>query len=131
MRYASNLNIGDSVVNITNNGASGGNICVSAYTFDPFEELISCGSCIVTPNGLASFSTVQGLISNPLTPAFPTSVVIALVATTGGSCNTAIENTLASGLLAWGTTLHANKSTTPVSYYGTETAFLQAPLSAS
>jgi hypothetical protein len=29
VRYASNLNIGDSVINITNAGTSGGNICAN------------------------------------------------------------------------------------------------------
>ena len=57
--YASNLNIGDSVVNLTNagtvNGADpAGEICANVYTFDPAEELISCCTCLVTPNGLDS-----------------------------------------------------------------------------
>ena len=53
IRYAANLNIGDSFVDVTNNGASGGNICVNVYTFDQSEELLACCSCFVTPNGLA------------------------------------------------------------------------------
>ncbi len=62
--YASNLNIGDSVVNITNagtvNGADPlGEICANVYTFDPAEELISCCTCLVTPNGLDSLSDQQ------------------------------------------------------------------------
>src|SRR5438105_5887097 len=50
VRYASNLAIGDSVVNITNTGASStvafptqnGNLCANVYTFSPDEQLISC-----------------------------------------------------------------------------------------
>ena len=47
--YAANLNIGDSVVNITNDGYNGGvfpntlgvgNLCINAYVFDPQEEEI-------------------------------------------------------------------------------------------
>jgi hypothetical protein len=135
VRYASNLNIGDSVVNITNSGATvasgvSQSLCANLYTFDPAEELVSCCTCSVTPNALVSLSVVKSLISNPLTPAIPTSVVIKLVSTTG-TCNAAAEGTLATGLLAWGTTLHLNNTTAAPSYYGTETAFSPATLSAA
>jgi hypothetical protein len=92
--YAANLNIGDAVVNITNDGAQGGfalfggtpagntegNICVNTYVFDPQEEEIGCCACLVTPNGLNSLSAKADLISNNLTPAVPTSIVIKLIA---------------------------------------------------
>src|ERR1035438_5330568 len=91
VRYAANLNIGDSFVDITNTGATvangvSQNLCLNVYTFDPSEELISCCTCSVTPNGLVSLSVLNSLISNPLTPAIPPSVVIKLVASTG-ACN--------------------------------------------
>src|SRR5271163_4889832 len=81
LRYAANLNIGDSVLNLSNDGAQGsflflsgvlpgeGNICVNVYTFDPAEEEIACCACLVTPNGLNALSAKADLISNPLTPA--------------------------------------------------------------
>jgi hypothetical protein len=131
VRYASNLNIGDSVVNITNDGASGGSICANLYTFDPAEELVSCCTCVVTPNALVSLSVIQSLTSNPLTPAIPTSVVIKLLSTTTGTCNASTEGILVPGLLAWGTTLHLNTSTAAPTYYGTETAFSPGSLSAA
>jgi hypothetical protein len=138
VRYASNLPVGDSVINVTNTGTSAtagafgqisGSICVNVYTFDPAEELVSCCTCSVTPNGLQSLSVKGSLTSNPLTPAIPTSVVIKLVASTG-ACNASgvTSGSLASGMRAWGTTIHA----LPVGGYGvTETAFSNGGLSAA
>ncbi len=58
VRYAANLDVGESYIDITNTGANGaslygpgyiitnpGNICVNVYAFDPHEALISCCSC--------------------------------------------------------------------------------------
>jgi len=130
IRYASNLDIGDSVVNISNTGASAATLCANLYTFDPSEELISCCTCTVTPNALVSLSVLKSLISNPLTPNVPSNVVIKITGTTG-TCNAGAAGTLAPGLVAWGTTLHLNSSTATPSYYGTETAFTPATLSAA
>ncbi len=141
VRYASNLAIGDSFVNITNAGSQGGfdpagDICVNVYAFAPDEQMIACCSCLVTPNGLDSLSARNDLISNTLTPAVPTSIIIKLLATTpsGTSCNqsavTATAGKLAPGMRAWGTTLHVLPGS-PTTYGGTETAFSPAVLSTS
>ena len=140
VRYAANLALGDSVINITNTGATGGNICVNVYTFSPDEQEVSCCSCNVTPNALVSLSVDRDLISNTLTPAHPTSVVVKLLATSGGSCNAATAGSgasaLAPGLAAWGTTIHALSivgiitPATPALAL-TETAFTPATLSAA
>jgi hypothetical protein len=130
--YAANLNVGDSFVDFTNTGADGGaNLCINLYAFDPAEELISCCTCSVTPNGLQSLSVLKSLIVNPLTPAVPTSVVIKAVATTG-TCNAAAPTftTLAPGLLGWGTTLHQAPGAT-TTYGLTEKPFANAFLSAA
>src|ERR1700757_5168197 len=90
-----NLNVGDSVLNLSNSGIQGGfinatpfktegNICVNVYTFDPQEEEIACCACLVTPNGLNSLSAISDLTSNPLTPAIPTSIVVKLVSSEPG-----------------------------------------------
>src|ERR1019366_435095 len=137
VRYAANLNVGDSVINISNAGTqnSGGaltNICANVYAFSPDEQLISCCSCTVTPNALVSLSAVSDLISNTLTPARPNSIVVKLIATAGTTCdpsNVPVAN-LASGMVAWGTTIHA-VPTTPGAYTVTETAFAQPGLSAA
>src|SRR5689334_779648 len=43
--YASNLNLGDAVINLTNTGAQRdfdptGNICANVYTFSPDEQMV-------------------------------------------------------------------------------------------
>jgi hypothetical protein len=156
VRYLSNLNQGDSYVNLTNAGtldgrAPKGNICVNVYTFDPAEELISCCTCPITPNGLASLSARNDLISNTLTPGVPTSITVKLVSssvwdkkanisatacdasTVGtGTAATPDGNVLTRGMRAWATTLHLNTSGSPaVGYQLTETEFARAELSAS
>jgi hypothetical protein len=139
VNYASNLNIADSFINISNTGAvSGtdpaGRICANVYAFDPAEEMISCCSCLITPNGLNSLSNHTDVISNTLTPGVPTSIVIKLLATlpNGTTCdagNAGIPFTaaqLAPGMLAWGTTLHQAPDGT---YQVTENVFQTAVLS--
>jgi len=139
IRYAANLNVGDSVVNLSNAGTQAadhpaGNICANVYVFDPDEEMISCCSCLVTPNALNSLSARNDLIGNTLTPGVPNSIVVKLLATTpiGGTCNPSspTASNLAPGLRAWGTTPHA-LPTTPITYATTETPFSPAVLSAS
>jgi hypothetical protein len=106
VKYAGNLAAGDSVFNITNTGANGGNICVNVYTFSPDEQLISCCACTVTPNGLVSLSARNDLIVKTLTPAVPSAIVVKLLSTTGGPCNASTPRTRSAGLAAWGTTIH-------------------------
>ncbi len=122
IRYASHLDRGDSLINLSNNGANGsplngpgygypvGNICINAYAFSPDEQLISCCSCLVTPNGLNSLSVREDLTSNTLTGVRPNSVVIKLLASqpVGSTCNAATPNFMnfAPGMHAWGTTIH-------------------------
>jgi hypothetical protein len=160
VRYASNLvNGGDSVINITNTGASAstlvfganpaqnnidGSICVNIYTFSADEQEVACCSCLVTPNALWSASVKTALLNSTLTPSFPNEVVIKLVSTfpkgdNHDKCNPAtvdqsnITNagpgTLANGLLAWGTTLHGFPTATGPTFQMAETPFLPATLS--
>ena len=105
LRYVSHLDVGDSVINISNDGQSqpssygigtsgGTNLCVGVYTFDANEELQSCCSCLVTPNGLASLSA-QALTATSLTGEKPSSLVVKLLAwsTTAGASSTAPPGT--------------------------------------
>jgi hypothetical protein len=148
IRYASNLAIGDSVINMTNSGASSGaavpingdpqagNLCANIYAYSPDEQLVSCCSCNVTPNGLNSLSVKNDLASNTLTPIIPSALVIKILATTPASCNAstaAIAGSaaapLAKGLIAWGTTIHALPAGVGATYGLTETEFNNATLS--
>src|SRR6266498_1842656 len=112
VRYASNLAVGDSVVNMSNTGASStvafpvqnGNICANVYTFSPDEQLIACCTCLITPDGLQSLSARNDLISNTLTPGVPTSIVVKLLGSTGttgtlAGCNASTVGTGANVLV--------------------------------
>jgi hypothetical protein len=169
VNYAANLQIGESWINVVNTGANGaallgpgfgpvGNICVNVYAFTPDEQLVSCCSCLVTPNGLVHFGAYASLASNTMTPGAgylpgfnaangTGGLVIKLVSTLAGgtgnstSCTnsaaslTAAGTVLATGMAAWRTTVH-NAPPTPVTgapgvpYGVTETRFTPATLSA-
>jgi hypothetical protein len=150
VRYTSNLDVGDSFINITNTGASStvsfptqnGNICVNVYAFSPDEQLVSCCSCVVTPDALVSLSARNDLASNTLTPGVPTSLVVKLISSAGATdaagattCSPSTtgtpSNLITTGMAAWGTTIHALPVTpgSPATTYGvTETAFTPAAL---
>jgi hypothetical protein len=127
--YAANLNVGESYIDVVNIGASGapllgrgfsaaaGKICANVYAFDPGEELIACCSCPITPGQTVNLGVNRDLTVKPLTGVVPTSVTVAVFSTlagvggTGTSCtNSAVmvgTATLANGMAAWRTTLHA------------------------
>jgi hypothetical protein len=128
-RYASNLQAGESYINITNTGANGapllgpglgaalGNICVNVYAFDASEELVSCCSCLVTPDQTVNLGVNRDLVSLTLTGVVPTSVTVKLCATLTGlfgedtNCGNSAANVtgsaLVGGIAAWSTTLKA------------------------
>jgi hypothetical protein len=114
IRYAANFLAGDSYIDLTNGGTVGGydptgDICANVYVFAQDQQLVSCCSCVLTPNHLRTLSARNDLINNTLTPGVPTAVSIAVLATKGSTCNAAnvTANNLAGGLRAWGTTPHA------------------------
>ena len=155
IRYASNLNMADSVVNITNTGASAtavlanqnpaqnninGSICINIYTFAADEQEVACCSCLVTPNALWSASVKTALLNSTLTPSFPNEVVIKLLSTipltgAGGTqtCNPAAPTnaSLTSGLLAWGTSVHGVPTATGPTFSVAETPFSPATVTAA
>lgn len=161
VRYAANLNSGtDSIINIINTGGnggvpvngpgfganSGGNMCVNIYALDALEELLTCCSCLVTPNQVVNLSALQ-LIRNTITGSMPTNATIKIIGSTDGttagalaatSCaneSAQVQNTNAAGThfavggwVAFGTTVH---STTTGQFTVTESPFIPAVLSNS
>jgi hypothetical protein len=146
VRYAANGAAGESYINIVNTGANGapllgpgfgtqsGNICANVYAFSPDEQLVSCCSCLLTPNQVSKLGVNSDLLYRTLTGQIPTSTVIKLVSTLAGdgsgtSCTNSAAKldtlTIVGGMLAWGTTLHAQGA----AFVTTETPFLPATLS--
>jgi hypothetical protein len=168
VKYAANLSIGDSYFDIMNTGANGapplgpgtglgslnpvtGNICVNVYTIDPNEELVSCCSCLITPDATVHLTALTDLASAAITATgvAPGSISVKLVETLAGTGGTGSSATACAysaalagsasfpfplgggasvGMAAWGTTLHP-----PVGsgqFVSTETPFTPATLSA-
>jgi hypothetical protein len=148
VKHVGMLTVGESYINVINDGANGasllgpgsggvtGNICVNVYAFDPNEEMISCCSCLVTPDQVRNLGVNRDITSNATGPV-PNSLTIKLVTTLAGgngagatctnsaaSVNTA---TTVPGLAAFGTNLHATPA--PGVYATTETPF--TPVSSS
>jgi hypothetical protein len=129
--YAANPSAGESLINLINTGANGaaplgpglggavGNTCVNVYAIDPSEELISCCSCLLTPNQVMNLGVNADLTIKTETGVVPPSVVIKLVNTlagptgTGTSCSNSASFAgsagfpIAQGLVAYGTTPQA------------------------
>lgn len=125
VRYFANLNIADSVVNLTNDGSDpAGDICANFYVFDVDEQLVSCCACPLTPNNLKTVSLQRDVLSNLLTPGVPTALTVEIVASTGPICNPATVTAAQAdnAIRAWATTIHAQ----PVGYGVTETEFSPA-----
>jgi hypothetical protein len=162
VRYATNLTSGiGSIVNIVNTGGSGGvpvygqgfgannagNICVNVYALDPSEELVSCCSCLLTPNQVKEMDVGAAVNGSTLTGLQQDSMVIKLVGSSGdaaapfvnqvgaSTCSneaaqvtaTAGTHSLVGGFAAFGTTSHTIGGANAV----TETPFLPATLSLS
>ena len=95
-------------------------LTMNVYGFSPDEQLVSCCSCLVTPNGLVSLSIKNDIVNNTLTGVRPNSVVVKVIPTgasanfTGTSCTNAASVAgnaanplIASGGLGFSTTIHA------------------------
>jgi len=143
VRYAANLKIGESYINIINDGYSGAsalgpgfpiastNICVNVYAISPDEQLQACCSCMITPDGVVNLGVNADVLSNTATPGgkFLSSIVLKLVGSqpVGGQCTNSAalvtQSNMVGGYIAYGTTLHVTPNGT---YTATETKFASA-----
>src|SRR5581483_8991388 len=142
VRYAAHLDDPSvsSIINIINTGGNGsvpqfgpqfgnngGNICVNIYALDPDEELISCCSCMVTPNQIVQLKVGEQILAQGTLTGYPVpSMTIKLVGSNGGttnftstSCakeaaqvlfNPALAHGIAGGFVAFGITAHTGKA---------------------
>ena len=84
-----NPNVADPLIHLINVGTTGtpltepaaGNVCANIYVFDAQQEMISCCSCLITPNGRVSARVGRDLTLNSVTGLMPASGVIKIVAT--------------------------------------------------
>ena len=80
--------VADQQIRLVNYGAAGtpmtspdGDVCANIYVFDANQEMISCCSCRITPNGLLTLSVGLNLASNPVTSVVPVSGDVKIVST--------------------------------------------------
>jgi hypothetical protein len=79
--YYSNNQAGapNATVRFINDGDTGGNLFAAIYMFDDSQEMIACGACVITPDGLLSEDVKTELTNNPLTGRVPTRGVIKVI----------------------------------------------------
>jgi hypothetical protein len=89
--YANNAGPGtttDALLRLINAATGGspvtspaGDVCANIYVFDASQEMISCCSCRLTPNEVATASVGNQLTNNPLVGIIPTAGVIKILPT--------------------------------------------------
>jgi len=106
----------DQTVQMTNPGTAGTSLCAAVYVFDATEEMSECCSCLLTPDGLRTFSVNNDLLGNPLTPGtIPTGAIkiVSIPVPSSGTCPaypTSLVPT--AGIRAWATHLQNNGTLT-------------------
>ena len=78
----------DQHIRLVNFGAAGtpltspgGDVCANVYVFDANQEMVSCCSCRITPNGLLTLSIASSLTNNPVTSVVPVNGDIKVLST--------------------------------------------------
>jgi len=136
----------DATIRVINDGYEGpyssppgnGNAYADFFVFDDSEELITCCSCQVTPDGLLSES-VKAVTATSLRGIAPTRGVIKLLSSSNGFVPVRGDpepapEVLSAGLHAWATHIQSVKNETPngpAAYSQTETLFADANLTKS
>jgi hypothetical protein len=107
----------DVAVRVTNTGSTGQKLCVMTYVFDQDQQMAECCGCMISPDGLRTFSLRNDFISNPLTGVSPVAGSIMMVPSDYSSNPACDASSISpSGLaVAWSTHLQSgtgNQSTT-------------------
>lgn len=78
----------DQSIRLVNHGLGGtpltspvGDVCANVYVFDANQEMVSCCSCRITPNGLLTLSIANGLTNNPVTSVVPVNGDVKIIST--------------------------------------------------
>jgi hypothetical protein len=78
--YANNVSgAPDATLRVINDGEAGSIRAVDIYIFDDSQELVACGSCQISPDGLLSEDVKTELTNNPLTGRVPSRGVIKVI----------------------------------------------------
>jgi hypothetical protein len=107
----------DVAVRVTNTGSTGQKLCVMAYVFDQDQQMTECCGCMISPDGLRTFSLRNDFVSNPLTGVSPVAGSVMMVPSDYSSNPTCDASSISpSGLaVGWSTHLQSgagNQSTT-------------------
>jgi hypothetical protein len=106
-----------------------GDICVSGYTFNADQEMISCCAGRLTPNETQSASVGFQLTANPVTSVVPTSGVVKIILAPPppGGCDPTVSTTTPDATSGVLTATHLQAG--PSGLFVTETQLLPSPLS--
>ena len=104
----------DATIRITNTGSTGLNLCAMVYVFDQDQQMAECCGCVISPDGLRTFSLSKDFLGNPLTGVSPVAGSVTIVTAdymSNPSCNAASITPSGIGI-AWTTHLQNPQSST-------------------
>jgi hypothetical protein len=82
----------DATIRVTNTGSTGSSLCAMVYIFDQDQQMTECCGCLISPDGLRTFSLSKDFLANPLTGVSSTAGSVMLVPadySSNPSCNAA------------------------------------------
>jgi hypothetical protein len=108
----------DATLRFINDGFDEGNLAAGIYVFDDSQELVACGACWITPDGILSEDVKTELTNNPLTGRVPTRGVIKVISALNADPTDLVDSNV--GLRGWAT--HIQRATPTSGAYATTEA---------
>lgn len=105
----------DATLRFINDGYTGGNIAADIYVLDDSQELVACGACWITPDGILSEDVKTELTNNTVTGKVPSRGVIKVIADSTG--DPTLPFFVTAGLHGWAT--HIERATPTSGAYST------------